>query len=300
MQLKTKKISKSFKVRVYPNQKQKEMIFKSFGSTRYIFNELLILNNFQYNSGCGITPPKNYETLIKDIKPFLKEVDSTILQQSRRDLIQAFKNFFRRVKNGEDPGYPKFKSRKNHKQSFRTTSKKVDLVKKTAYFPKIGDIKFKSSFRFPKDLHILSKTLVFENNRFFIVFTCKNVLIEEKPKTNKTIGIDLGLKSAINCDNNFKSGKIKIIKSDNKIKRLNKKLSQQIKDSNRWYKTKTKLNNVYYHKKEIIKDFIHWITTKIVTKYDNIYVGDVKSKLGLRNHKIAKTTADQHWYEIKI
>ncbi|GAA5819052.1 MAG: IS200/IS605 family element transposase accessory protein TnpB [Methanobrevibacter sp. CfCl-M3] len=293
------KVNKSFKVRAYPSKNQEEMIFKSFGATRYIFNELLNLNNFQYNSGCGIAPPKNYETLIKDIKPFLKEVDSTILQQSRKDLIQSFKNFFRRVKKGEDPGYPKFKSKHNNRQSFRTTNKKVDLVKKTAYFPKIGDIKFKSSFRFPKDLHILSKTLVFENNRFFVVFTCKDVPVEILPKTGKSVGIDLGLKDALNLSDGVKSSKIFDFRNDNRIKRLNKKLAKQVKDSNNWLKTKTKLNNCYYHKKESIKDKLHKITTNLVRDFDTIVVGNVNSKLGLSNHNLAKTTADQHWFEIK-
>jgi putative transposase len=141
--------------------------------------------------------------------------------------------------------------------------------------------------------------LIFENNRFFIVFTCKNVLVDLKPKTGESIGIDLGLKDAMNLSNGFKSGKIKSSKLDNRVKRLNKKLSHQIQGSNKWLRTKTKLNNVYYHKKEMIKDFIHKTTTYIVKNFDLIVVSNVNSKLGLGNHKLARTTADQHWFELK-
>lgn len=110
-------------------------IFKTFGCNRFIYNELLKMEQFKYNFNCGTAPPKNYETLIKEIHPFLKEVDSTTLQQSRRNLFKAFQNFFRRLKGGESPGYLKFKSRHNNRQSFRTTNKKVDLIKKNSIFP---------------------------------------------------------------------------------------------------------------------------------------------------------------------
>jgi putative transposase len=90
-----------------------------------------------------------------------------------------------------------------------------------------------------------------------------------------------------------------MVEFDNKISRLNQILSCRKLGSNNWYKTKAKLNQTYNDKKNHIQDFLHKITTKIVTDFDEIYVGNVNSWLGLNNHKLAKSTADQHWYEIK-
>ena len=66
-----------------------------------------------------------------------------------------------------------------------------------------------------------------------------------------------------------------------------------------WLKAKTKLNRLYQKKKNIINDFLHKTTPKLVREFDEIYVGNVNSHLGLKNKYLARTTADQHWYEFK-
>jgi putative transposase len=80
---------------------------------------------------------------------------------------------------------------------------------------------------------------------------------------------------------------------------LNQILAKKLIGGTNWVKTITKLNHAHSNKKNKIIDFIHWITTKIVNENDEIYVGNVNSKLGLKNKRHAKTIADQYWYEIK-
>jgi putative transposase len=113
------------------------------------------------------------------------------------------------------------------------------------------------------------------------------------------VGIDLGLKDSITTSDGFKSGRISFKKLDAKIGRFNQILSCRVKDGKNWFKTRTKLKNIYSKKKNHINDTIHKITTEIVDQYDKIFVGNVNSQLGLKNHRLAKTTSDAHWFEIK-
>ncbi|MBV1755826.1 MAG: transposase, partial [Methanobacterium sp.] len=99
--------------------------------------------------------------------------------------------------------------------------------------------------------------------------------------------------------NGFKSGRIQLKEVDKKIKRQNQILSRRFKDGCNGIKAKTKLNQLYQRKKNIVIDFLHKTTTKIVREFDKIYVGNVNSQLGLKNKYLARTTADQHWFEFK-
>ena len=102
----------SYKFRIYPNAVQKNLIERTFGCCRYVFNHYLALRKTRYEEA-GQT--MNYYACAKDLTalkhqlPWLSEVNATALQSSLRDLDMAYQNFFRRVKNGEKPGYPKFK-----------------------------------------------------------------------------------------------------------------------------------------------------------------------------------------------
>ena len=147
--------------------------------------------------------------------------------------------------------------------------------------------------------NILTATITKENNNYFVSINVKNSPVKPKNKTNKSIGIDLGLKTLATFPDGIKIDKIELNKIDNKIKRQAQILSNKIKYSNNWFKAKTKLNKLYTTKKNIINDFLHKITTKIISDYDNIYVGNVSSQLGLKNKNLARITADQHWYEFK-
>lgn len=103
----------SYKFRLYPTKAQKEQITRNFGCCRYVFNQFLAQRKEQYNKA-GKSPTRFQQnknlTVLKQELPWLKEVDSTSLQAALQDLDAAFQNFFRRTKQGQNPGYPQFKS----------------------------------------------------------------------------------------------------------------------------------------------------------------------------------------------
>jgi len=133
------------KNRLYPNKTQQKLLQKHFGATRYIYNRSLALKKYAYQKfGIKLSATQLINCLpkLKKRHSWLKEIDSQALQQSIRHLDEAFKHFFRRVKSGETPGFPKFKSKKYHKQNFQYPQR-VKIKGNKVYLPKIGWIKAK-------------------------------------------------------------------------------------------------------------------------------------------------------------
>ncbi|MDR2624018.1 MAG: transposase [Methanobrevibacter sp.] len=145
---------------------------------------------------------------------------------------------------------------------------------------------------------IISGTVSVENNKSYISITTEE-MVQNKPKTGKIVGVDLGLKDVATLSTGFKTSKIQLKELDDKIKRHHQILSKKIKDGCNWCKVKGKLSQLYSDKKNKIQDKLNKLTTYIISEFDEVYVGDVNSQLGLKNKKLSKVTSDAHWYEIK-
>ncbi|MEN4017595.1 MAG: RNA-guided endonuclease TnpB family protein [Methanobacterium sp.] len=296
-----KTVTKSYKYRIYPNKEQQDILEFNMGSARFVFNHVKAMYELYRKQAVkyGLKPVyanrKLFNSILNDLKkhhPFLKEANSTALQKAYDDLISAYK-----MVGKANHGWVKFKSRKNPVQSFRTLNAKI--VDGKLKLPKINTlIPMKYSRKVRGD--ILSATISRNNsNQYFVSFNVKNSPVKALKKTNQVVGIDLGLKNLATFSNGFKTGKIYLKEVDNKIRRYNQILSKRVKNGCNWLKVKTKLNQLYQKKKDIINDFLHKTTTQIVHEFDKIYVGNVNSQLGLKNKYLAKTTADQHWFEFK-
>ena len=142
-------MERGFKYRIYPNESQRDQIARTFGCCRFVYNRALDVKKTAY-SETGTSIATN--DLIKMIPAWkrapetswLAQVDSMALQQSIRDLDRAYKNFFRRVREGGKPGFPKFKSRRHARQSYRTNGGKV-LDRNHIALPKLGTVRAKVS-----------------------------------------------------------------------------------------------------------------------------------------------------------
>ena len=199
----------SYKFRIYPSAEQQTLIQKTFGCARYVYNHFLNLRKETYEASgetIGYVKSSALLTQLKKELTWLKEVDSIPLQESLRDLDFAYQGFFRRVKNGEKPGYPRFKSKRDRRKSYKT-KQHVANGKSTIYvddshvrLPKLGLVKCRVS----KEIRgrILSAT-VSQNpsGKYFVALCCTDVEIEPLPSTGAVVGLDMGLKSfAITSD----------------------------------------------------------------------------------------------------
>lgn len=233
----------AYKFRLYPNREQENLILRTFGCCRFVFNHYLALRKEAYEQ-TGET--LNYYACAKDMTGlkqqeetlWLREVDATALQSSLRDLDTAYQNFFRRVKNGEKPGYPKFKSKRNRRQSYKSKciGTNIKVLEGAVQLPKLGKVKCRISK--PVEGRILSATVSqTPSGKYFVALCCTDVDMEPLPSTGAVVGIDMGLKAfAITSDGvEYPNHKYQS-KSQKKIARLQRQLSRKTKGSNRWEK----------------------------------------------------------------
>ena len=294
-------MEKAFKYRIYPNTKQKELIQKTFGCTRFVYNYYLnkrkeLYENdkttFTYNM-CSKDLTKLKKELI-----WLKEPDKDALQKCLKDLDMAYQKFFK-----EHAGYPKFKSKKNRYKSYRTsyTNNNIRFENKHIKLPKLGFVKIRDK-QIPQG-RILNATISQEpNGHYYCSLCCTDVEFGQFSKTNKNVGIDLGL-----VDFAIMSDEIKIDnprfyeKSEQKLAKLQRELSRKTIGSNRWNKARIKVANLQKHISNQRKDFLQKLTTEIIKQYDVICIEDldVKSMKETDSSIRNKRVGDVSWSEFR-
>ena len=227
---------KVIKVRLYPNKSQQQLINKTFGSCRLVYNLLLDAKIKAYECGDNLSAYELKKRLVpmKSVSggEFLKEVDSTALQNSVLKIDVAYKNFFRRVKQGGAVGFPRFKSKHNSYQSYQSSTASIKGSK--LYLPKIGSIKAK--FHRGKIVgKIKTVTVSCEANQYFASINYEDGLEQSYGTNNgKSIGIDVGVKVfAYTSDNEIinPTKEYKLEKDITKMIKAQKSLSRKKKGS---------------------------------------------------------------------
>lgn len=294
-------MEKAFKYRIYPNKKQKELIQKTFGCTRFIYNYYLNKRKEMYeNDKTTFTYnmcSKDLTKLKKDLI-WLKEPDKDALQKSLKDLDMAYQKFFK-----EHTGYPKFKSKKNRYKSYRTsyTNNNIRFENKHIKLPKLGLVKIRDK-QIPQG-RILNATISQEpNGHFYCSLCCTDIELKQFPKTNKNVGIDLGLVDFAIMSDGIKIENPRFYeKSEKKLAKLQRELSRKTIGSNRWNKARIKVANLQKHISNQRKDFLQKFTTQIVRMYDVISIEDldVKSMKETNSTIRNKRVGDVSWSEFR-
>ena len=273
---------KALKVRLYPNKKQQQLIHKTFGSCRYVYNMLLDTKIKAYECGDSLSAYELKKRLVpmKNAKggEFLKEIDSTALQNSVLKIDAAYKNFFRRVKQGGAVGFPKFKSKHNSYQSYQTST--ASIKENKLYLPKIGEIKAK--FHRGKIIgKIKTVTVSYEANQYHASINYEDGLKECVGSNNgNSIGIDVGVKVFAYTSENKLINPTKehnLTKDIKKMIKAQKSLSRKRKGSANRLKAKMKLAKKHLKIKNKRNDFLHKISNKL-SENQTVKVEDLKVK----------------------
>lgn len=294
-------MEKAYKYRIYPNKKQQELIQKTFGCCRFVYNYFLDLKIKEYKENSKSLSYNESSKLLTQLKKellWLKEPDKDSLQKSLKDLDNAYQKFFK-----EHSGYPKFKSKKNRHKSYRTscTNNNIQFCEKHIKLPKLGMVKFRDK-HIPQG-RILNATISQEpSGKYYVSICCTDVLCDPYTKTNNNIGIDLGIVDfAIMSDGNKIKNPRYYEKSERKLAKPQRELSRKQIGGANWNKARIKVANLQTHISNQRKDFLQKLTTDIVKEYDIIAIEDLDVKAmketssSIRN----KHVVDVSWSEFR-
>ena len=288
---------KSYKYRIYPNKKQQELISKHIGCCRYVYNLCLEKKINAYKTSKKSISCFELMNLLPSLKKeqetsFLKEVNAQSLQSAIRNLDCAYQKFFK-----EKKGFPKFKSKRNARQSFQIVQKTyVDFDEKKVYIPKFREgikCRFHRFFDGKIKTSTISRT---STDRYYISILVE--LDENNPEKkpideNKAVGIDLGIKTFATLSNREEIPNPKNLrKAIAKLKRLQRRLSRKAKGSNNREKARRVLACQYERVTNRRNDFLEKVTHQLVTTYDTICLETLSPSNMMKNHYLAQSLSD--------
>ncbi len=312
---------KGIKLRIYPNLEQQDKIIANFGYNRFVWNQMLdmMIKRYKNNPKAPFLNAFALNNLLKQLKvenPFLKDAESTSLQNTNHDLVEAYKKFFR-----EHKGFPKFKSRKFPKQSYQSNvvGKNIELQGNKIKLPKLGLV----TFKFGKKIEgkIKKSTLRISATGKFYAILLVDSQITKLSKTNNSVGIDMGVADLMITSDGVKYPTIRFDKILAKKKhywekrlarrrlRAQKEIAwdkhdkvlnpRELSDFKNYLKAKhmvAKYNEKIANQRN---NYLHKLTKSLVETYDVIKIEDLKTKNLLKNHRLARAIANQSWRELR-
>jgi putative transposase len=301
------KIKRAYKVELNPNNKQRTMFRKCAGTARFVYNWGLVEWKRQYEAG---EKPSHYGlrkqlSSIKDAEfPWIREMPYAVMDSALCNLGLAFKNFFRRVKNGDEkPGYPRFK-KKGRDDSFQLRSTRIERDR--ARLTHIGWVRLKERGYIPMtDSGVKFGTYATISrcaDRWFISIQIEEEIPEPKNGNTFALGVDFGLKALAVCSDGVTfENPYALQQEEYKLKRLSKELSRRKRGGQNWKKTKAKIQRCHARIANIRKHALHQVSHHVTakTKPKTIVLEDLNVSGMLQNRHLSKAISDVGFYELR-
>jgi len=297
------------KIELAPNNHQRAFFARACGVARFAWNWALDEWKRQYEAGEKPNEAalrRQLNAIKKDEFPWMLEVPKSAPQQAIKDLGAAFGHFFRRLKQGGKPGYPRFKKRGIH-DSFRADNgppaagkDAVAVDGRRVRVPKLGWVRMREPLRFQGQVKslVISRKL----DRWFAAIAVETEALPHASRKNHggAVGVDLGIKALATLS----TGEVVTGPKPHRAKlrrlaRLSRSLSRKKKGSANREKARRKLARLHRQIADIRNDAIHKLTTRLVLEYDLIGVEDLNVRGMVRNRHLARSIMDQAFHEIR-
>lgn len=315
-------MEKGYKFRAYPNSKQENLIAKTFGCKRFVWNQFLDMQMKRREAGEKLLTYNQCSkklTELKCEKEWLKEPDKDALQRALKDLSKDFARYREKQKEkkyssqklehlgriGKEPteydryGHPKFKARKDRYQSYSTGSN-IKFLGRKVQLPKLGKIRIKDSKKYQEiEGRIYNATVSREpDGRYYISLCFTDVPVPVALPAEKAVGIDLGLKEFAITSDGLRAENPKFLKKSlNRLKFLQRALARKTMGSANWEKNRLKVAKLQKRIACQRQDFLQKLSTELVRHNAIIAIEDLQVSSMLKNHKLAMGISDVSWAE---
>lgn len=291
---------KTYKFRLNPTKHQCTLLNNTLELCRWVYNETLITRKNAWEQEKKSI--SRYDTMKilpkwKKQKPELSQVYSQVLQDVCTRVDLAFQAFFRRIKTeGKNPGYPCFKEYGRY-SSFTYPQGGFNLIDDGLLLSKIGTIKIIQH----RIINGKIKTLTIIQNTIGNWFACFSCEIESNPlsKSEKAIGIDVGLESFVTYSNGEKIPNPRFFRKDEKeLARVQRKLSKTKKGTLEWKKHRKTIEHIHQRITNRRQDFAHKLSRQLINEYGIIAFEKLNVKGMLQNHYLSKSISDAAWNKL--
>ena len=319
------KIQRAYKTEMDPNETQRRLFRGYSGAVRFAYNWMLARREAHYKktaetiSSYALT--KEFRTLKDTEFPWFREYASRVEETAARSLDAAYQMFFKMCKgelpkprlqkprkDGKPAGFPRFKSRHGKPTSFKFWGlKPTDVQADKIRLSCIGWVRLKEQGYLPQAHEcskILCMTVSIRAGRWFVSLQVEED-IDIRPTSPNVIGLDVGSRYlAVASDGRKWENPRALRTAQRKLKKLQKKLSRQTKDSNRWQNTKARIGRLHYRIVNVRTHAIHQITSDVLDRQQHnrtpavICIEDLNVKGMTANHNLAMSIADASLAEL--
>jgi len=291
-------VRKTYKYKLKPTPEQEQAMAFVVRRCRELYNTALQERKEAWQK-CGVTVTEAIQSAqlpaVKEARPEYRETHSQVLQDVLTRLDRAFQAFFRRVRNGETPGYPRFQgSNRFNSFTYKQYSNGATLDNGFLVLSKIGRI----AVRWSRPLEGAPKTVTVskEADGWYVCFSCADVPVQPLPPTGQETGIDLGIEAFATLSDGtriFHPGWYR--QAERALKSAQRRVSRRKRGSNRRRKAVTLLAKAHQKVRRQRQDFHHKTALTLVCENDTIYHEDLQTANMLRNRRLAKSIQDAGW-----
>jgi len=285
---------RNFKYRIYPNKTVKKALGDIFFGHHCLYNKALEQRiNAYKNYGLSLTAFDQSKSLNQVRKTKYPQVNCTSFQQTMRRLDLAFKAFFRRVKAGQKPGFPRFKPTSRFNNIVFRNGDGARIANGKLILTKLLPIRIKWHRELPENSTIKQIRIITKNGKWYVCLSVDADFSVDRERTGSVIGIDLGISHlATTSDGTFYDSPKYYINSQKKLRVLQRSVSRKKKGSNSRRNAVKALAKFHEHISEQRNDFLHKLTSNLVKKHDAIVLEDLKLAFMNRNKHLAKSSLD--------